>query len=459
MTTMPVDDGFYVTSQFGARTGGYHWGTDYGRGGGSGGHPIYAVKDGTVTRSGPASGFGRWITIDHPASNGGGETVYGHIIPEVSVGQAVREGQRIGRIDPNPATNGGVSPHLHFEWHRYSWTTPGPNRLDPEAMLKGAKWPGQVASQNVQKPETPQVTTLFGVDISNHQNGISCKRIADEGFRFCIIKATEGTWKDPIFQSHLKDAQSTDMHVAAYVYVRHEKNGHEHAQALHEQLRGDTSVPVALDIEHNSGSSVAHWKSIRDEIERLGYKVILTYIPNWYWGQIGRPDLTGLPPLWTSNYGSATGGYASVIYARRDRAGWQGYGGLPVAVFQFTEKAQVAGQKIDANAFEGTEQDLARLFQSTTPEEGMFMALSEQRQEDLAAKIDRIHHELTYEFQSLTRDDAGNQSEWRGTLSGYLLQLDRKVENLHKDILPWVVTTLAGTAEQIKSTFTKGSSR
>lgn len=455
MVTMPVDKGFYITSHFGNRTGGFHWGTDYGRGGGSGGYPIYAVKDGTVTRSGPASGFGRWITIDHPASNGGGETVYGHVVPEVSVGQRVREGQRIGRIDPDFNANGYVSPHLHLEWHRYSWTAPGPNRLDPATMLKGAKWPGETASSASVKPETQKATTLFGVDISNHQNGISCKRIADEGFRFCIIKATEGTWKDPIFRSHLKDAQGTDMHVAAYVYVRHEKNGREHAQALHEQLQGDTSVPVALDIEHNSGSSVAHWKSIRDEIERLGYKVILTYIPHWYWQQIGRPDLTGLPPLWTSNYGAATDGYASVIYARRDRVGWQGYGGLDVAVavFQFTEKAQVAGWKIDANAFEGTEQDLARLFNSDTPEEGMFMALSDERQEDLAAKIDRIHHEMTHEFQSLVRDENGIQSEWRGTLAGLILQLDRKVENMHKDIAPWLVTTI----DKIKTLITKES--
>ena len=142
MVTMPVPKGFYVTSGFGPRWGTTHYGTDFGNGGGSGGKPVFAVKDGTVTRSGPANGFGRWVTIDHPASNGGGETVYGHVVPEVKVGQKVTEGQRIAHIDPNPATNGGVAPHLHMEWHRYSWAPPGPDRLDPEDMLKGAKWVG-----------------------------------------------------------------------------------------------------------------------------------------------------------------------------------------------------------------------------------------------------------------------------------------------------------------------------
>ena len=145
MVTMPVEKGFIVTSGFGPRSGGYHYGTDFGLAGGSGDKPVFAMKAGTVTRSGPASGFGRWVTIDHPASNGGGATVYGHIVPEVTAGQSVREGQRIGRIDPNRATNGGVAPHLHAEWHRFSWAPPGPDRLDPMTKLAGAAWPGETA--------------------------------------------------------------------------------------------------------------------------------------------------------------------------------------------------------------------------------------------------------------------------------------------------------------------------
>ena len=141
MVTMPVPKGFKVTSPFGPRWGTTHWGTDYGCGN-NGNKPVYAVKDGTITRAGAASGFGQWVTVDHPASNGGGETIYGHVIPEVRVGQKVREGERIARINPDSKTNGGVVPHLHFEWHRFSWVPPGPNRLNPEAMLAGAKWVG-----------------------------------------------------------------------------------------------------------------------------------------------------------------------------------------------------------------------------------------------------------------------------------------------------------------------------
>lgn len=172
MVSMPVEKGFVVTSGFGPRWGTTHWGTDFGVDGGSGGKPIFAVKDGRVTRSGPASGFGRWITVDHPANNGGGETIYGHILPEVTAGQAVTEGQRIGRIDPDQSTNGGVAPHLHLEWHRYSWAPPGPDRLDPMTKLAGATWPGTQPTKEaaVGKP-TEQYKADKNIWVGRH-NGV-----------------------------------------------------------------------------------------------------------------------------------------------------------------------------------------------------------------------------------------------------------------------------------------------
>ena len=361
---MPVKSGAILTSAFGARWGTQHRGADYGRTGGSGGDPVYAAQGGTVVYVGAADGFGGpdpagWIVIDHPAADGAGTTVYGHVVRDSSirVGARVEAGQRIGIINPDQSTNAGVAPHLHFEVHPTVWRTG--SQIDPVPWLDGAVWPDQV--------ETPvaTATTLFGVDISNHQNGISCKRIAAERFRFCIIKATEGTWTDPIFHSHLADARSTDMHVAAYVYVRGETSAEQHAQALHAQLQ-DTTIPIALDIEHNSGSNPDHWRAIRDAIEARGYRVVLTYIPEWYWLKVGRPDLTGLPPLWSSRYPSTHAAYASVLYDAAGRRGWQGYGGLPVVVWQFTDRAAVAGQQIDANGFEGTEDQLRALFHGRT---------------------------------------------------------------------------------------------
>lgn len=139
----PMKRGFLLTSPFRGPGRPYHDGIDMGWEGGSANLPVYAAQGGTVIHSGTAQGFGFWVVIDHPTEDGSGTTVYGHIIPEVKVGQRVEAGQRIARINPDRNTNGNVAPHLHFEWHRWVWTTNDNDRLDPWVMLEGAAYPGE----------------------------------------------------------------------------------------------------------------------------------------------------------------------------------------------------------------------------------------------------------------------------------------------------------------------------
>ena len=372
MTTMPVDKGFYITSGFGPRSGGYHWGTDFGRGGGSGGHPVYAVKSGTVTRAGAASGFGRWVTIDHPASNGGGETVYGHIIPEVTAGQSVREGQRIGRIDPNSNTNGGVAPHLHFENHRYSWSPPGPNRLNPEIMLKGAKWPGDTAPA----PKPTAKGEIFGVDVSEHQDGMSLKRAKQEGISFAILRLCDGTYRDRTFISHLKDAESAGLLVSTYWYLRAPSEGttiSQQVDVIDQQMKGRRDLSVWIDVESVSGSrkllTGADVHAAKRELEKRGYTVAGIYSGAWYWEKMpgGEPSMDGLGSLWVSHYGqrNAYGNYRT-IYNNEGGANHPGWryplGDKRPDILQYGSNGLVAGKYVDVNAFKGTRAELARVF-------------------------------------------------------------------------------------------------
>lgn len=95
------------TSGFGARWGVVHYGIDLAN---KIGTPIYAVTDGTVISSGPASGFGLWVRLQHP---GGWISVYGHINRSlVYVGQKVKAGQEIAEMGNRGNSTG---PHLHFE--------------------------------------------------------------------------------------------------------------------------------------------------------------------------------------------------------------------------------------------------------------------------------------------------------------------------------------------------------
>lgn len=382
MVTMPVARGFYVTSPFGQRTGQYagmHWGTDFGNGGGSGGHPIYAVKDGTVTRAGAASGFGQWITVDHPASNGGGLTVYGHIIPEVTVGQVVKEGQRIGYINPNSATNGGVAPHLHFEWHRYVWSQPGADRLDPMTKLAGAAWPGETTTTGGNP-----MGTIFGVDVSYFQDGMSLARAKRDGMSFVILRTNYGTFKDTCYASHFDDAKSAGLLIAAYAYIRSPSEGTSIAAQVQTtlQVMGDRRVPVWLDCETNAGLHVDHIRAYKRGLEAAGVRVpgIYTYVPFWE-GKVSpsEPDMGEFGHLWKAAYPGGTG-TAAQVYSASGGDGSRNWtyplGNRKPDLWQFTDRASIAGYQVDCNAFKGTEAELRAIFYggsaATSEEDDMF---------------------------------------------------------------------------------------
>lgn len=376
MTTMPVPKGFVVTSPFGARWGTTHWGTDFGKAGGSGGQPIYAVRDGLVTRAGAASGFGQWITLDVDAQHGGGLYVYGHIIPEVTVGQRVTEGQRIGHINPDSSTNGGVAPHLHFEHHRYVWSQPGPDRLDPmQNVLAGAKWVGDSTKEE-------NMGTIFGVDVSEHQDGMSLAAAKAQGMEFAILRLCDGTYRDRTFRSHLADAESAGLLVSTYWYLRAPSEGSTIAQqvdVIDQQMGGRRDLPVWIDVESVdprfepgdpryyllTGDDV--WAAKR-ELERRGYIVPGVYSGAWYWENMpgGEPSMNGLGYLWVSSYGSNRWGSPANLYAGdggNAHPGWNyPLGNRKPDILQYGSNATVAGHIVDINAYKGTRNQLAAIF-------------------------------------------------------------------------------------------------
>lgn len=105
-----------ITSGFGYRVhpilgrGRLHAGVDIGARHGS---PVYAASDGEVFFASWRGGYGRCIIVLH---GGGMSTLYGHLSKiNVSAGQRVRRGQRIGAVGSTGLSSG---PHLHFEVRR-----------------------------------------------------------------------------------------------------------------------------------------------------------------------------------------------------------------------------------------------------------------------------------------------------------------------------------------------------
>ena len=110
------------TSGFGPRWGSFHNGIDIANANGT---PILAIMDGIVIDSGPASGYGNWIRIQH---EDGTISLYGHMESlDVAVGQQVHAGQRIAGMGNQGFSTGT---HLHFEVH-----PGGGGPVDPAAWL------------------------------------------------------------------------------------------------------------------------------------------------------------------------------------------------------------------------------------------------------------------------------------------------------------------------------------
>jgi hypothetical protein len=218
---------------------------------------------------------------------------------------------------------------------------------------------------------------IFGVDIHpRFQAGISIEEIRREGFDFMAVKVSEGTDQSYLAvgsADFLRQGRTAGLLCLGYHYLH---PGDEDVQAkVFTEALSSAGVPGLLDAEalaadgQTPALSVAAIRSFLDACMRLGASVALLYLPRWYWDRLGRPSLAGLPPLWGSWYvdRSVASAPASVMYQSRAAAGWDPYGSLEVSVLQFTDRAQVAGQLVDADHYPGTREQFAALIGRPRP--------------------------------------------------------------------------------------------
>jgi len=248
--------------------------------------------------------------------------------------------------------------------------------------------------------------TLFGIDVSHHQGAFDVERAAREGIDFFIFKATEGSsFVDPRFAENVAKARRTGKPFAAYHYQRAGISAAE--QVAHIRRVVPKDVPVILDVEANSGN-VALTRDIVNRLRDVGYHVPLLYLPRWYWQQIGSPSLAGLPPLWSSRYPDNRIGNLRSEYAEVPAHFWHGYGGLDVAVLQFTSSARIAGRApIDGNAFRGSFAELRALLTGTAGNTGGGSAApaAPKRRKSKEDRMTRLAEGYHIEYFALDKDE------------------------------------------------------
>jgi hypothetical protein len=214
---------------------------------------------------------------------------------------------------------------------------------------------------------------VYGLDISNYQSRLTnYDGIVADGFEFVFILCSDGSWKQPFFRQQLEGCRSRGRLVAAYHYQRENTSAAAQVEVIASMVPVD--VPVIIDVEHYSGrgkAGVDLCRAIVDGLRSRGYRVPLVYIPRWYWaspvdapkGGLGYADLSGLPPLWVSWYPDYLTRSKENGMAQLPASVWTGYGGLWVAVAQFTSSGRVSGygEAVDQNYYRGSRDELVAL--------------------------------------------------------------------------------------------------
>lgn len=197
--------------------------------------------------------------------------------------------------------------------------------------------------------------TLHYPDISAYQAGIPVT-----GPAVCI-KATEGTaYASSDYLPALRRAAAGTF-IIAYHFL-HAGNTTAQAAFCH---RATGATPLMLDVEPTGTSrpTIADAAAFLDAYHAAAGTCHLTYLPCWYWEQLGKPSLQPLTArgqnLVSSNYTTHTADHAG--------AGWQPYGGMTPAIWQYTDRQTWNGQSVDFNCWRGTLPGLITLATGGTP--------------------------------------------------------------------------------------------
>ena len=98
---------------------------------------------------------------------------------------------------------------------------------------------------------------MWGLDVSHHQGIIDWPAVAEQGFRFAMIKATEGgDFKDPRFKENWANARAAGLAVGGYHFYTFCRPVEDQAANLLLTVPIETSsFPPTLDLEFGGNCS------------------------------------------------------------------------------------------------------------------------------------------------------------------------------------------------------------
>lgn len=217
------------------------------------------------------------------------------------------------------------------------------------------------------------MTTLL-IDTSHHQPGFARSGANADGMlsaenagaRAVIARCSFGDGlTDREFLRSRSRAEELRLPFAAYAFLTEDTAAAQVRRIL--SALTDLSTPVWLDLEpYDEGGSRPRLplaRAVREGLENGGADVAGLYLPEWYWEQIGRPDLQGWPNLWASSYPSSRIDSLVGLYPGDGSSRWDPYGGVQPVLWQYASTVRVPGyteNTVDGNAFRGSPRALKR---------------------------------------------------------------------------------------------------
>jgi lysozyme len=123
------------------------------------------------------------------------------------------------------------------------------NEETQEALESGSFFvPGQISQKSLQ--ELDEKGYSKGIDVSHFNGKVDFKSIAQDGFSFVYVKATEGiNFKDSSFQNFVSEAQAADLHVGLYHFFKPIGGSQQVDNFVHVLSSAKSDLPPVVDFE------------------------------------------------------------------------------------------------------------------------------------------------------------------------------------------------------------------
>jgi lysozyme len=212
------------------------------------------------------------------------------------------------------------------------------------------------------EPTSASPTQTQGLDVSHFQGTVDWPQVAQAGYAFAFIKATDGiTYVDPMFATNWAGAKAAGLLRGAYHFFEADDDPQQQAANYLKNVSLESGdLPPVLDVEASSTSSEVPTATIIDSIQAWLYAVAqatgrtpILYTNRTYWDSLGTEQFSGYP-LWLAEYGVASPTLPQ---------GWTSW-----AFWQFSQSGEISGiaASVDLNLFQGSLQDLQQMLSPVT---------------------------------------------------------------------------------------------